>query len=71
MSAAATPNNPNSGTGNTPKDYWTITVAIPFLDRMIEELSERFSPATRAHYELCQKLFLMPIIKLYSTNGNM
>ena len=37
----------------SPKDYWKVTVTIPFLDSIVSELECRFAPEKRAHYELC------------------
>ena len=37
----------------SPKDYWRVTVTIPFLDSIITELESRFGSEKRAHYELC------------------
>ena len=37
----------------SPKDYWRVTVTIPFLDFIITELESRFGSEKRAHYELC------------------
>ena len=37
----------------SPKDYWIVTVTIPFLDSIITELKSRFGSEKRAHYELC------------------
>ena len=36
----------------SPKDYWRVTVTIPFLDSIITELESRFGSEKRAHYEL-------------------
>ena len=35
------------------KDYWRVTVTIPFLDSIITELESRFGSEKRAHCELC------------------
>ena len=37
----------------SPKDYWRVTVTIPFLYSIITELKSRFGSEKRAHYELC------------------
>ena len=34
----------------SPKDYWRVTVPIPFLDSIITELESRFESEKRAHY---------------------
>lgn len=36
-----------------PKDYWRVTLTIPFLDSIIMELESRVAPDKRAHYDLC------------------
>ena len=43
---------PNSEV-QSPKDYWRVTVTIPFLDSIITELESRFGSEKRVHYELC------------------
>ena len=35
------------------KDYWRVTVTIPFLDSIITNFEIRFGSEKRAHYELC------------------
>ena len=37
----------------SPKDYWRVTVTIPFLDSIITKLESRFESEKRAHYKLC------------------
>ena len=36
----------------SPKDYWRVTVTIPFLDSIINELESRFGSEKQAHYKL-------------------
>ena len=37
----------------SPKDYWRVTVTIPFLDSIITELESRLGSEKRAHCKLC------------------
>ena len=46
-------NNEIKSDVTSPKDYWKVTVTIPFLDSIVSELKCRFAPEKQAHYELC------------------